>query len=46
MGGGHGEAAFASLLTVEHARLMTKAGGLGLAATIYRALARDAGGAR
>ncbi len=45
MGGGHGEAAFASLLTAEHARLMTTAGGIGLAETIYRALARNEGGA-
>mgnify|MGYP005861111283 CR=1 FL=1 len=43
MGGGHGEAAFASLLTAEHARLMTEAGGIGLADTLYRALARRDG---
>jgi Rod binding domain-containing protein len=39
-GGGTGEAQFQSFLREEQARLMTAAGGLGLAAHLYRALAQ------
>lgn len=44
-GGGHGEDAFASLLVREQARLMVKAGGIGIAETVFRALAAREGGA-
>ena len=40
-GGGAGEAPFASFLTVEYARSMTERGGIGLAESIYRAIASD-----
>lgn len=43
MGGGAGEDAFASLLVREQARTMTEAGGIGLAASIYDALAAREG---
>lgn len=43
MGGGAGEDAFASLLVREQARAMAEAGGIGLAASIYRALAAREG---
>jgi Rod binding domain-containing protein len=39
-GGGLGEAQFQSFLREEQARLMTDAGGLGLAAHLYRSLAK------
>ena len=43
-GGGAGEDAFGSLLVREQARVMTEAGGIGLARSIYEALAaREAG---
>jgi Rod binding domain-containing protein len=38
MGGGPGEEAFASLLVREQARLMTEAGGIGLAERLFEAL--------
>jgi Rod binding domain-containing protein len=37
--GGAGEAQFASLLRAEHARLFAERGGIGLAESIFRALA-------
>jgi Rod binding domain-containing protein len=40
MGGGAGEDAFASLLAREQAEAMAEAGGIGLARSIYEALAR------
>ncbi|RMH48590.1 MAG: hypothetical protein D6686_10300 [Alphaproteobacteria bacterium] len=44
-GGGAGEEAFSSLLVREQASRMVKAGGIGLAETVFRALvAREAGG--
>ena len=44
MGGGAGEDAFGSLLAREQARLMTEAGGIGLAQTIFESLLRREGG--
>ena len=42
-GGGAGEEAFSSLLTGEQAKLMTEAGGIGLAEAIFNAIRqRDA----
>ncbi len=38
MGGGPGEEAFASLLVREQARLMSEAGGIGLAERLFEAL--------
>jgi Rod binding domain-containing protein len=38
MGGGVGEAQFASFLTEAHARSMVERGGIGLAESLYRAL--------
>jgi flagellar protein FlgJ len=38
MGGGPGEDAFASMLVREQARLMTEAGGIGLAERLFEAL--------
>lgn len=38
MGGGPGEEAFASLLVREQARIMTEAGGIGLAERLFEAL--------
>ena len=38
MGGGPGEEAFASLLVREQARLMTQAGGIGLAERLFQSL--------
>jgi flagellar protein FlgJ len=38
MGGGPGEEAFASLLVREQARMMTQAGGIGLAERLFEAL--------
>jgi Rod binding domain-containing protein len=43
LGGGAGEDQFASLLRVEHARLLAERGGIGLAEGIFRALAAQAG---
>ena len=45
MGGGAGEDAFGSLLAREQARLMTEAGGIGLARSIYESLLAREGGA-
>lgn len=42
-GGGIGEAQFQSFLREEQARLMTRAGGLGLAEHLYRALSKGGG---
>ena len=39
-GGGVGEQQFSSYITQEYADAMTQAGGIGLAATIYRSLLR------
>lgn len=41
MGGGIGEEQFTSFLTDIYARKMAETGGIGLAETIFRALARD-----
>ena len=43
-GGGIGEAQFSGMLAAEQARAMTKAGGIGLAESIYRALTRHESG--
>ena len=43
MGGGAGEDAFASLLAREQAEALAEAGGIGLARSIYEALARAEG---
>ncbi|NRB35192.1 MAG: rod-binding protein [Rhodobacteraceae bacterium] len=40
MGGGAGEAQFASLLATEHAKALAKAGGIGLAEQFMASLAR------
>lgn len=45
-GGGAGEAQFTSLLVAEEARAMVRAGGIGLAESIFRSLARASGEAR
>lgn len=37
-GGGEGEEAFSSLLTREYARVLTEAGGIGLAEQIFESL--------
>lgn len=44
-GGGPGEEHFSSFLRAEQARLMVERGGIGLAQTIFEALASKAGGA-
>lgn len=42
-GGGAGEDQFASLLRVEHARALAERGGIGLAESLFRALAAREG---
>lgn len=46
LGGGAGESQFASFLLEAQATAMARAGGIGLAESLFAAMARDAEGAR